>query len=106
MTHLVDAALEAAGLSPEALELELTESLLLEDSVMVKATLEGLQQRGVTLSIDDFGTGYSNLGYLKQLDVSVLKIDRSFISRLVDSDQDRALVRAILQIANSFRLRE
>src|SRR5678816_2348160 len=77
-------ALEASGLPASALELELTESLLIHDSSMISALLGRLRGRGVRFSIDDFGIGYSNLGYLKRFEVSRLKIDQSFIRRLTD----------------------
>jgi len=97
-------ALDASGLPASALELELTESLLIQDSSMVSALLRRLRGRGVSFSIDDFGIGYSNLGYLKRFDVSRLKIDQSFIRRLTDDKHDEAIVRAIIQMTTSLGL--
>lgn len=98
-------ALEASGLAAAFLELELTESLFIDESVEFSAVLRALRARGVCFSIDDFGSGYSNLGYLKRFEVEVLKIDRGFIRRLIDDRQDEAIVRAIIQMAHSLRLR-
>jgi len=97
-------ALEASGLPASALELELTESLLIHDSSSTSALLRRLRGRGVRFSIDDFGIGYSNLGYLKRFEVSRLKIDQSFIRRLTDDRHDEAIVRAIVQMTSSLGL--
>jgi diguanylate cyclase (GGDEF)-like protein len=97
-------ALDASGLPTSALELELTESLLIQDSTTSSGLLRRLRGRGVGFSIDDFGTGYSNLGYLKRFEVSRLKIDQSFIRRLTDDKHDEAIVRAIVQMATSLQL--
>jgi diguanylate cyclase len=98
---LVLDALTSTGLPANYLELEFTESLLIEDSERLNATLNKLSDSGVHFSIDDFGTGYSNLGYLKKFKVSALKIDRSFISKMDDDSGDAAIVRAIIQMATS-----
>ena len=97
-------ALDASGLPASALELELTESLLIQDSSMMSALLRRLRGRGVSFAIDDFGIGYSNLGYLKRFEVSRLKIDQSFIRRLTNDKQDEAIVRAIIQMSTSLGL--
>ncbi|MBX3634100.1 MAG: EAL domain-containing protein [Rubrivivax sp.] len=97
-------ALDASRLDPRRLELELTESLLIEDSEPLRATLARLRALGITFAIDDFGTGYSNLAYLKRFEVERLKIDRSFVRRLVDNAEDEAIVRAIVQMAGALRL--
>jgi EAL domain-containing protein (putative c-di-GMP-specific phosphodiesterase class I) len=101
---LVLSALEINQLSPEFIELELTESLLLEDSQHLKVILQNLRSHGLRFSIDDFGTGYSNLSYLKHFEVERLKIDQSFIRRLTDDAHDEAIVSAIIQVANSLQL--
>ena len=101
---LVPAALQRYGLPAECLELELTESLLLQDSERFIDTLYDLKALGVKLSIDDFGTGYSNLSYLQRFRVDKLKIDQSFVRKLQDSPQDRAIVTAIIQMAKSLHL--
>ena len=84
--------------------MELTESLLLQDSEGFIYTLYRLKALGVKLSIDDFGTGYSNLSYLQRFHVDKLKIDQSFVRKLQDSPQDRAIVTAIIQMAKSLHL--
>jgi EAL domain-containing protein (putative c-di-GMP-specific phosphodiesterase class I) len=97
-------ALERSGLPGANLELELTESLLIQDSPLLAATLHRLRGLGVRFAIDDFGTGYSNLGYLKRFEVERLKIDQSFIRRLTLDGQDQTIVRAIVQMAQGLGL--
>ena len=91
-------------MSPELLELELTESLLLTNAEVISPITARLRHMGVTLAIDDFGTGYSSLGYLKQFKVNRLKIDRSFIKDVsVDAD-DAAITIAIIEMARALNL--
>ncbi|MGA0530745.1 two-component system response regulator [Hansschlegelia sp. KR7-227] len=97
-------ALEESGLDPNRLELELTETILLQDTGSVVAQLRALQERGVTFSIDDFGTGYSSLAYVKNFPVDRLKIDRSFIDNLKNDVNDAAIVRAIVNLGHSLDL--
>jgi diguanylate cyclase (GGDEF)-like protein len=97
-------ALDESGLPARLLELELTESLFIEDSSGLSDSLHRLRLLGVSFSIDDFGTGYSNLGYLRRFEVQRLKIDRSFISRLASNPHDAAIVKAIIQMARSLGL--
>ncbi|MEA3055681.1 MAG: hypothetical protein QOD30_1113, partial [Actinomycetota bacterium] len=106
--HVVDVvrlALDVSGLKPENLVLEVTESFVLRDEVAGARRLRSLRELGVRLAIDDFGTGYSSLSYLRQLPVDVLKIDRSFTVGLGRSDEDMALVQAIVRLADSMGLR-
>ncbi|HTF96883.1 MAG TPA: EAL domain-containing protein [Cellvibrio sp.] len=98
-------ALANAQLPPQYLELEFTESLLIEDSERLVHTLAVLRSEGVHFSIDDFGTGYSNLGYLKKFEVGALKIDQSFVRKMDDQTGDAAIVRAIIQMATSLGLK-
>ncbi len=105
ITTIVNDAFKKSGLAPDKLELELTESMLIDDSSKVGETLKNLRSTGVALSIDDFGTGYSNLGYLKKFDVSVLKIDQSFVRKILTSAEDKAIVQAIIQIASNLNLK-
>ncbi|MET0495312.1 MAG: EAL domain-containing protein [Actinoplanes sp.] len=97
-------ALEEYGARPEWLLLEITESLVLRDAEQVWADLETLRALGVRIAIDDFGTGYSSLSYLRQMPVDVLKIDKSFIDDILASNQQRALVNAIVTLARNLDL--
>jgi len=99
------AALAASGLPPAQLELELTESTLLQLDTPVQEMMARWKAAGIRLAIDDFGTGYSNLAYLKQLAVDKIKIDRSFVLNLNQEAQDRAIVGAMIQVANKLGLR-
>jgi diguanylate cyclase (GGDEF)-like protein/PAS domain S-box-containing protein len=98
-------ALEFTGFKPDLLELELTESILIQNAENVLASIKRLKLLGVKISIDDFGTGYSSLSYLKRFDVDKLKIDQSFIRDLATDPDDAAIVRAIIQMAHSLNLR-
>jgi len=99
------AALGESSLDPAGLDLELTESLLLQGEEAVLATLLDWKAQGIQLSMDDFGTGYSNLTYLKRFKVDKVKIDRSFVVNLLSGSEDRAIVLAVIQIARSLNLR-
>jgi diguanylate cyclase (GGDEF)-like protein/PAS domain S-box-containing protein len=104
LLETVVGALRDSGLDPRCLELELTESMLLQDAQRVLEVLHGLKALGVKLSIDDFGTGYSSLAYLKRLAVDKLKIDQSFVRDLADNPEDAAIVRAVIQLGHSLQL--
>jgi EAL domain-containing protein (putative c-di-GMP-specific phosphodiesterase class I) len=97
-------ALEDTGLDPHALELEVTESTLIRDTEKFIATLQRIQDMGIRLAIDDFGTGYSNLSYLQRFPVHKLKIDQSFVRRLLQGEKDVAMVSAIIHLAKSLAL--
>lgn len=101
---VVTGVLRNTGLAAHLLELELTESVLIDDTALVKQQIEQLSALGVRFAIDDFGTGYSNLGYLSQFSLSSLKIDRSFVARILQNDKDLALVKGIIQLATSLAL--
>ena len=100
----VASCLEDSGLSPEVLELEITESSLLEDVEATLNTLQELRRLGIRLAIDDFGTGYSALCYLKRLPIDVLKIDQSFVQSLATDTADATIVQAIVQMAHGLNL--
>jgi len=101
----VSGVIKAAGLAPQLLELELTESILIQDANETLARLHALAALGVALSIDDFGTGYSSLAYLKKFPISKLKIDRSFVTGLPDDEGDRAIVSATIGMARGLKLK-
>lgn len=98
-------ALDESGLAPKFLELELTESILIQDTEKVLETVQRLKSRGLLLSIDDFGTGYSSLSYLKRFNVDKLKIDRSFVCDMANNPNDAVIIRAIIQMARSLNLK-
>ena len=97
-------AIAASGLEPQAIMLELTESALLRRDERLHSELAELKGIGVKLAIDDFGTGYSSLSYLRDLPIDVVKIDRSFVEGIADSDQRLALAEGIVQIARTLSL--
>lgn len=96
----VDRVLKQTGFPPSRLELELTESSLVEPSSFVLESLKAFRNRGICIAIDDFGTGYSSLRYLKDLPVDRLKIDRSFVDGLPENEKSRALVQTIITLGN------
>ncbi|MEV8474814.1 bifunctional diguanylate cyclase/phosphodiesterase [Streptomyces sp. NPDC051173] len=100
----VAARLARHGVPPGALQLEITEHVLLEDPQRAADTLAGLTGHGVKMSLDDFGTGYSSLVHLRRLPVSELKIDRSFVARLAIDTEDAEIVRCTLDLAHSLGL--
>jgi EAL domain-containing protein (putative c-di-GMP-specific phosphodiesterase class I) len=98
-------ALQVSGLEPKYLELELTESLIMQDVAEAVAIMKQLQDLGIQLSIDDFGTGYTRLSALTTFPVARLKIDKSFIQGLQDSEHDKALVSALISLGQKLNLR-
>ena len=97
-------ALAEFAVEPQCLELELTESILIQDAQEAMQRLQGLSELGVKLAIDDFGTGYSSLAYLKRFPIGRLKIDRSFVKGLPGDESDAGIVRAIANMARALRL--
>jgi EAL domain-containing protein (putative c-di-GMP-specific phosphodiesterase class I) len=93
------------GVPAEALQLEITERVLLQDPQRAKATLEQLDALGVNLSLDDFGTGYSSLVLLRSVPVREIKIDKSFVARLAHDPEDAAIVRSTVDLAHSLGLK-
>jgi EAL domain-containing protein (putative c-di-GMP-specific phosphodiesterase class I) len=97
-------ALEKSGLAPSSLILEMTESVLMEHTEENLKALQHLKETGVQLAIDDFGTGYSSLSYLHRFPVDVLKIDRSFVERLVARSREAELIQTIVRLGQGLRL--
>ena len=104
-TSQVETALRESGMSPEHLELEMTESMLMHDLPRAVGTMQELRRLGVQLSIDDFGTGYSSLSALKSFPVCRLKIDQSFVRDLADDENDKAIASAVISLGQKMGLR-
>ncbi|AZE02115.1 Sensory box/GGDEF family protein [Pseudomonas chlororaphis subsp. aureofaciens] len=105
LVSLVRSVLEETGLAPHFLELELTESHLLDSVEHIVSTFQQLRDLGVKLAIDDFGTGYSSLSYLKRIPVDYVKIDQAFIRGLSEGGADAAITRAIIAMAHGLSLK-
>jgi EAL domain-containing protein (putative c-di-GMP-specific phosphodiesterase class I) len=105
IAETVRRVLAKTGLAAAHLELELTESLLIQDSETIVQALRDLKALGVTLSLDDFGTGYSSLSYLKRFPIDFVKIDRSFINDVTTSAHDASITKAIIAMAQSLRMK-
>ncbi|HEX9172436.1 MAG TPA: EAL domain-containing protein [Telluria sp.] len=101
LLDLVSLILEEAGIPPQYLELELTESVASDDPLGAIAVMDKLNARGIRMSIDDFGTGYSSLSYLKRFKAYRLKIDKSFVHNITENAEDQAIVTAIISLASS-----
>ena len=102
---LIAGVLAKAGLEPHRLKIELTESLLLDNSVLVRETLATLRELDVRLHIDDFGTGYSSLSYLQRFDADLLKVDHSFVTRMLENEDSAELVRTIISMAHNLGMK-
>jgi EAL domain-containing protein (putative c-di-GMP-specific phosphodiesterase class I) len=101
----IKAALHDSGLDPSLLELEITETVMMQNVQQGAELLRELKARGVHLSVDDFGTGYSSLAYLKRLPLNTLKIDRSFITDIPHDADDAAITQAVIAMGHSLRIR-
>src|SRR5687768_1633303 len=101
----VERSLKASGLNPRCLVLEITETVIMQETESTLARLRELKRLGVRLAIDDFGTGYSSLSYLQRFPVDILKIDRAFTEGLLRGDHDAAFVRTIVSLAETLGLR-
>ena len=101
---MVDRALDESGLPGSRLELEITESLLIQDKENVLRILDALKARGIRIAMDDFGTGYSSLSYLQSFPFDKLKIDRSFVRNIHANDGDAAIVRAVAALGRSLHM--
>jgi len=105
LVDVVKAGLSASGAAPSLLELELTESALMDDPKAAAQVLGELESLGVTIAIDDFGTGYSSLAYLKMFSLHKLKIDRSFVKDVAHDPEDAAIVEGLVSLAHSLGMR-
>ena len=105
LIRTVEMALEESGLEPAALELEITESVAMENVDLTLAVMSALRRIGISIAIDDFGTGHSSLAYLKRFPIDTLKIDRSFVEDLPEGYEDAAIVRSVIQLARGLNLR-
>jgi len=105
LAELIESTLQENNLTPDQIELEITESLLMDSSTYVRDTLSRLEAMRLSLAIDDFGTGYSSLGYLKRLPIRTLKIDRTFVKDATTVPADAELIQAIIALAHRLNLR-
>jgi EAL domain-containing protein (putative c-di-GMP-specific phosphodiesterase class I) len=103
--EVVRKCLSESGLSPQHLELELTETFLMQDSASTALVLGSLKEVGVQLALDDFGTGYSSLSHLKGFPIDTLKIDQAFVSELDTNPDDASIVRAVIGLGRSLNIR-
>jgi diguanylate cyclase (GGDEF)-like protein/PAS domain S-box-containing protein len=101
----VERALAESGIDPSTLELEITETVAMEDVELTMTTLARFRSYGLTIAIDDFGTGHSSLSYLKRFPIDALKIDRGFVADLPDKFEDAAIVSSVIQLANGLGMR-
>ncbi|HCN89642.1 MAG TPA: GGDEF domain-containing protein [Oxalobacteraceae bacterium] len=105
IVKMVSRVLHETGCHATCLELEITESIIMENPEMAAETLHKLSDMGVHLSIDDFGTGYSSLSYLKRFPINTLKIDRSFVRDITTDSDDAAIAKAVIALAHSMKLK-
>jgi EAL domain-containing protein (putative c-di-GMP-specific phosphodiesterase class I) len=102
--EILETFLNRTGADPALFTLEVTESLLIENLGEVSRKLHRLKEMGVSIALDDFGTGYSSLQYINQLPFDYVKLDKSFVARLFDSEKDMRLLRTIINMAGELRL--
>ena len=103
LIEVVQSVLKKYEMDPAQLELEITEGVMLENDEGVRSCMNKLRDIGISLAVDDFGTGFSSLSYLTQFPISTLKIDRSFVSKMINSERDAAVVHAIISMAYSLK---
>jgi EAL domain-containing protein (putative c-di-GMP-specific phosphodiesterase class I) len=101
----IEQAIKQARIDPQSLELEITESVAMENLDLTFKVLERLRRSGVSIAIDDFGMGHSSLSYLKRFPIDCLKIDRNFVEDLPDRFEDAAIVRSVIELAQGLNLR-
>ncbi len=104
LAQRVAGALQASGLAPEHLELEITESAIMVNARESVRMLQQLKEMGIRISIDDFGTGYSSLSYLKEFPIDKIKIDQSFVENIASNSDNAALASGIIALAHSIKL--
>jgi diguanylate cyclase (GGDEF)-like protein len=102
---VVERALADSGLAPQRLQIEITESVMIENAAGVRAVLTSVKDLGVGVALDDFGTGYSSLAYLRSFRFDTLKIDRAFVREMVNNSEARAIVRTIVQMATTLGMK-
>jgi EAL domain-containing protein (putative c-di-GMP-specific phosphodiesterase class I) len=100
----LDDVLRETGMSPHLLQLEITESMVMQNVERGIKLLDAIQSRGVRLAIDDFGTGYSSMSLMKQFPIDTIKIDRSFVRDLAENEEDRAIATAIISMGKALGL--
>ena len=101
----IPACLEKSNVPPRLLEIEITETILMENVHQAIESLERLHARGISIAIDDFGTGYSSLSYLKTLPIDCLKIDRGFVKDICTDDNDQKIVQTLISMAHSMGMK-
>ena len=104
LAQVVHSALVQTGLPPQCLDLEITETVLMQDAAATIAMLRELKRMGVSISVDDFGTGYSSLAYLQRFPIDTLKIDKSFMTSVTEDEHNAAIVRTVIALAKSLKL--
>ncbi len=105
LAEQIEVVLKQSGMEPQYLELELTESILMNNPDVTLNTLQKLKRMGILIALDDFGTGYSSFNYLKRFPIDVIKIDQSFVRDILKNQDDRAIVTAMINLAHSLGLR-
>ena len=105
LVHYIKNTLMETGLASHYLELEVTESLIMQDVTQAVATMKELQELGIQLAIDDFGTGYSSLSALKDFPVARLKIDKTFVDEILTNESDKAVVSAVISLAHNLKMK-
>ena len=101
---IIIATIRKTGVDPSAIKIEITEGLLITDPEMAITAINRLKALGVTIALDDFGTGYSSLGYLHRFPLDTLKIDRSFVSSMLNSRESMTVIRTITRLARDLKL--
>ena len=105
LPEVVKLIIDQAGITPESLELEITEGVLMDSYTHVVGALSALDEMGVKIAMDDFGTGYSSLSYLRNYPFDTVKIDRSFVNDIIVDESDQKLVSAAIAMAHSLGLK-